>query len=301
MRGSALIALPNSFQLTPSIQNSDEKWLILDKAVKEAVIVKLFTALRSEEIEPILIKGWAAARFYPDPFKRYIGDVDVSVQLDRFSDAWRELVDSGLSGENIDLHRGFRDLDTVTWEKLFERSYLVDLNGIGIRVLGDEDHLRLVATHWLIDGGFNKVRLWDVYYLVENRKADFDWNLCLDSAGSKRKTWVLAAIATARDFLDLDVSGMPAVVREFRLPQWYVSALEKEWERGPYLRLPLLKCISRPTFFFQQARRRFPPNPIAATTDTEGPIDDTARLPYQLKSIAKKLRNAASRIKVSAD
>lgn len=285
--------------LSPPAQNS-EQWLILDKAVKEAIIIRLFTCLRAIEVEPVLIKGWAAARFFPNPSRRPLGDIDISVSPGDFLTAERVLDDSGLARENIDLHLGFRDLDPNGWETLFRRSYLVDLNGTGIRVLADEDHLRLVATHWLIDGGLNKERLWDIFYLVANRKPDFDWELCLGSAGYERRSWVPAAIATARDYLGLDVSGLPSEVQDFTLPTWYVRAIEKEWTRGPYVRIPILNCIPRPKMFIQQLRRRFPPNPVAATADTEGPIDNSARLRYQLKSIAKKLRNALASRTMSA-
>jgi hypothetical protein len=179
-------------------------------------------------------------------------------------------------------------LDTLSFNELFSRSYEVELEGVPIRVLADEDNLRITAVHWLTDGGVNKEKLWDIFYLVKNRKNDFDWVRCLESNGPIRKTWVLAAIATARDHLELDVTDLPGEAREFKLPKWYRHTLEKEWRLGPYTRRILSTVIMRPGLLFEQLRRKLPPNRIAATIDTETFIDDSSRLPAQMRSLTKK-------------
>ena len=76
--------------------------------------------------------------------------------------------------------RNCAELDTVPWDNLFASSIVVDLDGSKIRVLSSEDSLRLLCVHWLIDGGGYKDKLWDIYYAVENRSADFDWDRCLN-------------------------------------------------------------------------------------------------------------------------
>jgi hypothetical protein len=263
------------------------------QAVNQEHTSKAFRTFRGQGIEPILIKGWAISRFYPRSNSRISTDVDLCIPPDDF-DCARELWSSTSANlSRIDLHRGLEDRDLLEWSELFDRSYLVDLNGTAVRVLSDEDHLRIVCAHWLIDGGVYKDKLWDIYYLVSNRKLDFDWDRCLNAAGRNRKTWVLAALATARDHLQLDTSGLSDEIRNFQLPEWYNSTLEKEWRLGPYPRIRIWLALNRPKTLLTQIRRRFPPNPIAATTDTEGPIDETPRLRYQLKSISKKLRPAA--------
>jgi len=251
-------------------------------------------SLRPIGVEPIAIKGWAVSRFYPKGMIRSYSDIDLAIPPDQF-----QIVKEGGAltkglAVSVDLHEGFRDRDALSWQELFAHSYTVPLNGVPIRLLSDEDNLRLTAAHWLIDGGVYESRLWDIYYLVENRKQNFDWERCLDAAGPVRRSWVHAAIATARDYLNLDVSKLPDSVKEYKLPYWYTNTLEKEWARGSYLRVPIWLCLNRPKVLIEQARRRFPPNPIAATTDTEGPIDDSPRFTYQVKSFWKKLRPAAS-------
>ena len=51
--------------------------LALQSAIHEGKIRRVFTVLRSVNIEPILIKGWAMARDYPQPALRPYGDIDL--------------------------------------------------------------------------------------------------------------------------------------------------------------------------------------------------------------------------------
>ena len=270
----------------------DARWSILDARVKESLLVHYVAALKQNGIESLAIKGWSVARLYPAPSRRAYSDIDIAVSPDSYDQALSVITEAARGSISVDLHMGLRDRDHCEWSELYSRSIEIPLQGVPVRILSDEDNLRVTATHWLIDGGVYKDKLWDIFYLVKNRGPEFDWDLCLNANGPIRRTWVLSAIATARDFLGLDVSDLPSDIKEFKLPKWYVRTLSREWERGPYLRVPLRLCIKRPGLLFEQIRRRFPPSPIAATTDTEGPIDGTPRWPYQIKSILKKLRNA---------
>ena len=241
-------------------------------------------------MDAVLIKGWSVGRFYP-PGERLSTDIDIVVDASAYSKVMNWLRDQGHRGLGIDLHNGFGDRDPLPFADLFARSQLVELDGVAIRVLSDEDNLRLTAAHWLIDGGVYEEKLKDIYYLVKNRKADFDWELSLNAAGPVRRTWVLTAIATARDYLELDVSDLPEEIRNYRLPRWYKSVLEKEWKLGPYPRIPIKIAYKRPKILLEQIRRRFPPNAIAATCDTESPFDESPRWPLQLKSLRKRVLN----------
>lgn len=270
------------------------QWDIISQSVNEKILAELFESLRSHHVEPIVIKGWSVSRFYPPTQIRTYSDIDLAVGRDEF-----QILDQALKCLKprvvpVDSHVELRDRDTIPWEDLFAHSYTVELNGVPIRVLSDEDNLRVTAVHWLIDGGVYKEKLWDIYYLVKNRKPDFDWERCIDAAGPIRRSWVIAAIATARDYLDLDVSDLIDPIRNAQLPNWFKKTLELEWNRGPYPRLPLWLCIGKPRIFWQQLRRRFPPNRIAATMDTEVPIDGSSRISYQFRSVLKKILPAVS-------
>jgi len=266
------------------------RWLTIDRKAKEETLCRIFAEFERKGVVAVAIKGWAIARYYPDTRLRSYTDIDLAVCPDDFVAAKALLELSELRKFNIDLHVGLRDRDTLDWADLLARTYTVDLNGVQIRVLSDEDNLRVTASHWLIDGGVYKDRLWDIYYLVRNRKANFDWSRSLEAAGPIRKSWVIAAIAAARDYLSLDVSDLPDEIRQFELPTWFKRSIVREWTRGPYLRIPLWMCIRKPRTFIEQIRRRFPPNSIAATADTEGMIDASSRVGFQVRSIIKKVR-----------
>jgi len=262
------------------------KWLSLAAIANRTRVSSVFSAFLNAGSDPILLKGWSIERFYADGHLRPSTDIDLL--LPNTSPEISAILAGLPRSVAIDAHFGPRLLDILSFQDLFERSYTLELNGVPIRVLADEDNLRITSVHWLTDGGVNKERLWDIFYLVKNRREGFDWERSLESNGPIRKTWVMAAIATARDYLDLDVSGLPEEVKEFKLPGWYEQTLAKEWRLGVYPRRILSTVIFRPTLLFEQLWRKLPPNQIAATIDTETPIDDTSRIPAQIKSLTKK-------------
>ena len=275
-----------------NIENSTEfqRQERLEDAIRGHLAGKAFSAFRARSIEAVLIKGPAIGRFYPANKVRHYTDIDLCVAPDDFNSAL-DLVRSDLLKDiSIDLHCGLRDRDTLPWEELFLRTYETDLpGGSTARVLCDEDNLRITCAHWLFDGGVDRSRLWDIFYLVSNRRSDFDWERCLKAGGEKRENWVKTAIATARDKLGLDTSDLPEEIDNFVLPSWYIQTLEKEWSLGGYVRVPLYLCLTDPKLLRMQLKRRFPPNPIAATTDVEGVFDNSPRMSYQAMSIRKKL------------
>lgn len=270
----------------PSLDLS--RWSSLARLAEEYKLRELFKRIVDLNLSPILIKGWSVARFYDDERVRLSSDFDLLFGEDseaRSLQAIKELQSSFL----VDAHFGPRHLDKQSFVDLLARSYEIELKDVTVRVLADEDNLRISATHWLLDGGVYRDKLWDTYYLVKNRRPDFNWDQSLNSSGPIRKTWVLAAIASARDYLALDVSELPGEVREFELPPWFAETLRKEWERGPYSRRLLSTVLGQPALLLEQLQRRFPPNKIAATIDAELPIANTSRIPAQLGSLKKKV------------
>jgi hypothetical protein len=262
--------------------------VLLSKVAAESTRITVQNFLK-EGVQPVVVKGWSIARFYDENVGRPSTDIDLAIDPADEAVARATIALGSARSLAIDLHLGLRGLDTLPWNQILEHSYIAYLDGTPIRVLADEDNLRVTAVHWLTDGGVNKERLWDIYYLVKNRKASFDWERCLESNGPIRKTWVMAAITTARDHLNLDVSGLPEEAQKFQLPDWYNRTLEKEWERGPYIRRVMSSVITKPKLLIEQLQRRFPPNQIAATIDTETPIDNSSRIPAQVKSLMNKV------------
>jgi len=288
------LAMLNDLSAPVEIPN-EIKWNLLALRRAERNIASAFTAFRDNGIEPILIKGWAAARFYPDDRPRSFGDMDVAVAVSEFEIAKSLILEPTFPRVGIDLHREFRHLDTVDWNILFERSELVEIDDVPVRVLSPEDHLRILAVHWLNDGAAYRERLWDIYYAVENRPPDFDWEICLNSVSRTRRRWVAAAIFAAHKYLGLEIHDVPLEPGERRLPKWFVRTIEREWSSDVRLR-PLQTCVRQPRVFVQQIRKRFPPNAIQATIETEGEFDDTPRVFYQAKDVLRRVPASLARI-----
>lgn len=259
----------------------------LSRILHQQQIVRVFGAFRAAGIEPILIKGWSLARFYPADKPRMIGDIDVCVEPADYKLAEQTLKNPQLAEILIDLHRGLRHLDKLPYRDLFNNSRLVDLMNVKVRVLRPEDGFRVTCVHWLTDGGANREKLWDIYYLIANRPPDFDWERCLNAAGKKRRQWFICTIALAHRYLNLDVSDLPfadEIIAPAAIPQWLSAALEKEWG-DPVVLSRMDKILGDWQLLKQQLHKRFPPNPITASIDTEAPFDNTPRLPYQIADI----------------
>lgn len=264
----------------------------------EQKIIEVFELFGANGIEPILIKGWSIGRFYPVDKRRGIGDIDLSVYSKDYRKA-KELIEKPENLRfSVDLHNGLRRLDKLPFENLFQNSQLVALRETNIRVLRHEDNLRLTCIHWLTDGGANEKRLWDVYYLVANRPADFDWERCLDVSGRRRRQWIICTIALAHRYLGLNVDETP-IADEVKngdvLPKWLVRVVEREW-RDEIKISPLHKCLHDGKLFRQQLRKRFTGNAIMSSVNTEAPFDDSSRLPYQIADFGLRLVHSIPRV-----
>ena len=182
-----------------SVSNSEKDlWRIkiLNYKVHENLIEEAWKRFESAGFKPLLIKGWAAAQYYDKPFERQFNDLDLAFEPEEFNRAvkFRQELPSKTA---IDLHRGMRHLDKLSFDLLYARSVTVKCGSTDIRVLRREDHLRIICVHWLIDGGAKKDKLWDIYYAVKNRPADFDWAVCLDVVSSTRRLWIICTIGLA--------------------------------------------------------------------------------------------------------
>jgi hypothetical protein len=270
--------------VSSKIESEDVRWYLLQNKIHETRIREAFQLFRENGVEPILIKGWAIARLYPQTRLRPYTDIDLVVPPEHKERATALLDNEDAKKLNIDLHNGFRHLDTVSWDGLFEDSQLVDLEGADIRILSAEDHLRVLCVHWLTDNGADKERLWDIYYAVRNRPASFDWSKCLGKVSGTRRKWIICTIGLANRYIGLDLEGLPFASEAKDLPQWLTKSIEREWKIGVPLR-PLHDSIHGWEMFVNQIRKRIPPNNVYATIQCEGEFDDRNRMPYQVRSL----------------
>ena len=275
--------------------NDEARWSLIYRRAQEVKAVEAFGLFREQGIEPVLIKGLAAGRFYPGDKARQSIDMDIAVAADDFEAANAVAVAAGPKGLAIDLHRELRHLDTVAWDDLFANSQLLDVEGGTIRVLRPEDGLRVLIVHWLTNGGAERDRLWDVYYAIANRPADFDWDRFLNVVGPNRRRWLVCTVGLAHRFLGLDIDDTPIADEARDVPEWLVKTVEREWASStPFV--PLEFAISDPKTLLKQIPRRLRPDPIWATIQMEGSFDARTRAFYQIGSFFKRLMPSYRRV-----
>jgi hypothetical protein len=278
--------------------NDGLKWNLLQKRVQETKLVRAFRLFRDNQIEPILIKGWAAGIHYPKTRPRLSIDMDLAVSSTNFNEAERLAMESAGEGLAIDLHRELRHLDTLPWSDLFDNSTEIQVDGYPIRILRPEDHLRVLCIHWLTDGAVNKDRLWDVYHLVNGRSSQFDWQRFLDVTSPARRRWLVCTVGLASRYLKLDLAGTPLSEEADDLPGWLIQTVEKNWA-VKNKHVPLEVAVFSPSDLGRQIGRLINPNPIGATIAMEGSFDAPTRLHYQAANFVKRVGPALRRVGTS--
>lgn len=229
-------------------------------------------------IEPILGKGWAAARSYAEPNLRPYGDVDLYVPIEHAEKAFALLRDPRFPPCPVDLHVGFAELDDRTPEQLYARSRCIRLGETTVRVFGSEDHLRLLALHLLRHGARRPLWLCDVAAALEALPSDFDWEYFL-SGDRRRSEWVRFALALAQHLLGAQIESSPIALTQ--PPRWMLQTIHREWGRPYRPRRPLEMVLRSPHELVRELIRKWP-NPIEATVTVRGEFNGWPRLPFQL-------------------
>ena len=278
--------------------NDEIRWNLLQKNILERNAVRGFEMFREAGIEPILIKGLAAGRYYPENEPRVSIDLDLAVAAKDFEKADKIAQSEAADGLAVDLHREVRHLDTVPWEELFANSVTMPLEGGEIRIPCREDHLRIVCLHWLTDGGRNKERLYDVYYAVKNREPEFDWDRFFNIVSPTRQRWLECTLGLAAKYLGLDLDNTPAAGADEKLPRWLTETVEREWSAEVKFE-PMEVSVFDRKKFFQQLGRRLNPNPIWATVQAEGSFDAPTRLHYKIANAFRRIPDSYRRIKTA--
>lgn len=256
-------------------------------AAFEEDITNVITLLRNAGVEPILAKGWAAARLYPDTSLRPYGDIDLYVRPGEHSAAMHLLESAEGKKFVVDLHERFDASDGLSIDALYERSQMVSLADVKVRVPCDEDHLRILCLHFLRHGAWRPLWLCDIAVAVENRAPDFDWDMCLGK-DPRRADWIACSIGLAHRLLGAEIDDTPVADRAKTLPAWLISNVLKQWET-PYSVMqppvsyaaPMSKYVRDPRGLLADLRRRWP-NAIEATVYTGGPFNNLPRWPFQI-------------------
>jgi Uncharacterised nucleotidyltransferase len=252
----------------------------------EHALQQVFAALRSAGVEPIAIKGWAVGRLYPEPGLRPYGDLDLVVRPEQHAVATSVLADIAITECSVDLHRGLPLLGDRRMETLYARSETLQLGDMTIRTLGAEDHLVLLARHFLRHNAWRPLWLCDIAAALEARPPDFDWDRCL-SGHRHAADWVACTLGLAHQLLGARVADTPVAHRVNHLPSWLVPAVLRQWNRcrmpgctGTVVRY-LASHWRQPRQIVQEARLRWD-MPMAATVALGGPFNEFPRMPFQL-------------------
>lgn len=254
--------------------------------VRERQLLQAVTLLRTAGTEPVLFKGWVAARLYAQPGLRPYGDIDLCARPEEYAAARAAL--AGLAGQEcpVDLHRGIRRLDDRDLEEVYRRSCVAPLGQTDVKVLGPEDHLRLLCLHLLDHGAWRAIWLCDVAAALESRPADFDWDYFLRGT-HRRSDWAACALVLAHQLLGARLDDAPPAVRTKELPRWLAPAVLARWGAGHRHRERLIYHIRRRRGIWETLRQSWP-DPITATVGVRGPINGLPRLPFQLAQCLKR-------------
>jgi hypothetical protein len=256
---------------------------VLHAALATRHLEQVLQILQATGVQPFLAKGWVAARYYAEPGVRPPGDIDLYVRPEQLDAAQAALGSSGELDGAVDWHAGCPDLPDRTTDQLYRRSRVMRVGEAEVRVLGPEDHLRLLCLHFFRHGAWRPLWLSDIAAAVEVRPADFDWGYFL-SGNRKYSDWVVCAIGLAHQLLGARVADTPVACRARRLPAWLVPAVRIQWG-AVYLRYTdskrLLAYLRRPRGLWRALRQRWP-NPVEATVSLSGPFNAWPRLPFQI-------------------
>ena len=254
----------------------------IQAALHETNLKEVVKLLRAAGAEPILIKGWAIARLYPESGLRPYGDLDVCVAPKDYTSVRETLRDAG-DRYPVDLHKGTELLDDRQWDDLFKRSRLVQLEETSVRVLAAEDHFRLLCFHLLRHGVERPIGLCDIAVALESRSADFDWRVCLGS-GRKHADWIRLVIGLAKQLLGAEIGDVPFEVKPSQ-PDWIAKSVLKAWARDFTKHFtqaaPMEFYLHHPRGWAHALAERWP-TPIVGTVGVGGSFNRFPRFPYQL-------------------
>lgn len=286
----------------------------------------LIQILRARDIEAVPVKGWLCARHYADVGLRPAGDIDLCVRSADFAAAVECLQKDGAQNaldENfnrvqnrrlreeklrfpdappgwclVELHEELTDLHACgepRWDALLKRGQTLTIGATPARVLAPEDHLRLMAIHFLRHEAARPLWLCDLSAALEARHENWDWPHCL-GRDQTRANWVKTALLLARELTGVSLAGAPFESQS--LPRWMVPHIVRIWNMGQapvgddnsdvmwnYLRAPLRMWRQRKTFGRELARRW--PTPIFAAVSCHCKLDNAPHLSWQLRYCAR--------------
>jgi hypothetical protein len=252
----------NRVSRVPGLRDKPEAAILQDayrtfivEEMKYAASLRFLVELFAEAgLEPLFFKGTVVARHYSETHLRPSGDIDICAPpgrydesrelLRRFSNSLASSPGVGLSQETgqfavncgpgericeVDLHSSLDRFGLPSLEAVFARSEVIKLGETSIRVPAAEDHLRLVAIHFLSHGAWRPVWLCDIAAMLEDLPQEFDWGRCLGDE-PRLARWISSVIELAHRLLGACADRVPSSSRIQRLPKWFTRTVLNEWQ-----------------------------------------------------------------------
>ena len=195
----------------------------------------------------------------------------------------------------VDLHAELKDR-MPPLGSVYARGIRVELNGAALRVPADEDHLRMLALHFLRHGGWRPLWLCDIAVLLESISEDFDWELCLGH-DARVSQWMSGVIMLAERLLGAPIHHLPRRHLPEDLPGWLVRTVIREWgapRRYVQGHMPLSHALKKPWILPAQLRLRWP-NGLSAGLEINAPFSRAPRLPYQIAALPPRAAHFIAR------
>jgi Uncharacterised nucleotidyltransferase len=287
---------PEAFELRQAYRLHSVEAALRVKQIEHAL-----TLLRTSGVEPLLAKGWAAARHYPEPGLRPYGDIDLYVRPEQYQVAHAALFRSGIPPAPVDLHSGCPALEDRDMDPLYDRSETTMVGDEAARVFGPEDHLHLLCVHMLSHGVCRPLWLCDIGAALESLPREFDWDRFWGRS-PRRSGWLRCALMLSHQLLGASLDKTPLAHRPYTLSSWVARTVREQWGSTFRPRLPMASFLRNPEGLFRELRHHWP-NPIEATVGVGGAFTRAPRWPLQLAhSFLRSTRWATqlARLKLSA-
>lgn len=266
------------------------------------LVQKYVTALRAQDIEPIVLKGWAMFSYYAEPGLRPSGDVDLAVAPETAERAIKILRELGATAVDVDVHPGLADpghsafIPDATWDELMRRSRQTSIGEREVRVLGHEEALQLTCVHCIRHLAARPMWLCDVAALVEACPPGFDWNRCLSKP--PYTSWITSALLLAQRLLGAKLDGTPLALQTAQPALWLERDVLRRWSE-PVVPLKVIHnslwgVWSDPALWEEAVRVRIP-NRLAATLSYQGALDEPWLVRYQMRSFLSQVTRFARR------
>ena len=268
----------------------------LQAAIYEEQLRRAVTILQSRGIDPLLFKGWAIARSYPSVGLRPYGDIDLLVHPTQYKLADTLLKDAAVQHPlYVDLHDSCFLLEDRSYDAMYSRAPSVLLGNGSVRVLGPEDHLRLLCLHLLKHGVPGPLWLCDIGLVLESIPPKFDWDLCL-RGDRVRAGWVACVLGLAHRLLGADLGACPFATQADSLPDWLIPDVVYQWGTGrrPDTRRAV-SYLKNPRGWVEGLRARWPSS-ILANVFLNRAFNDNAQLPIRLKVFTLRCVRAAEHV-----